>query len=59
MKAMLLPLPAFLAAEVHQAITGWGSHERTLVEILCTASTVELDAIKAAYKTCKLISFAE
>lgn len=59
MKAMLMPLPAFLAAEVRHAIIGWGSHERTLVEILCTASNVELDAIKAAYKRRKLISFAE
>lgn len=53
--AMLIPVSEFLAYEVHRAIVGVNVDCKTLVEILCTASNVEIDAIKTVYAKRKLI----
>ncbi|XKL63636.1 hypothetical protein PGB90_006000 [Kerria lacca] len=48
--AMMIPLPEYLASEIHHAIEGFGTNEETLVEILCTASNSEINTIKEAYQ---------
>ncbi|XP_064106648.1 annexin A4-like isoform X1 [Macrobrachium nipponense] len=47
--ALMTPLPLFLARELHNAISGIGTNERTLVEILCTRDNASLRMIKDAY----------
>ncbi|XP_050729632.1 annexin B9-like isoform X3 [Eriocheir sinensis] len=47
--ALMTPLPLYLAHEVHNAIQGIGTNERTLVEVLCTRDNASLMAIKNAY----------
>lgn len=47
--ALMTPLPLYLAHELHNAMKGIGTNERTLVEILCTRSNASLMAIKNAY----------
>lgn len=56
--ALMTPLPEYLATEIRYAIEGIGTKEKTLVEILCTASNAEINAIKAAYQKGELISLA-
>lgn len=46
----MTPINEFLAKEVHHAISGIGTNEETLVEILCTASNSEIHCIKTAYE---------
>uniref|UniRef100_A0A1B6DTL8 Annexin n=1 Tax=Clastoptera arizonana TaxID=38151 RepID=A0A1B6DTL8_9HEMI len=48
--ALMIPTPVFLAKEVHHALSGIGTNEETLVEIICTASNAEIHAIKTAYQ---------
>ncbi|XP_068215304.1 annexin B9-like isoform X1 [Palaemon carinicauda] len=47
--ALMTPLPLYLARELHNAMTGIGTNERTLVEILCTRDNASLMMIKNAY----------
>ncbi|KAK3868404.1 hypothetical protein Pcinc_026207 [Petrolisthes cinctipes] len=48
--ALMRPLTVFLASELHEAMAGIGTNERTLVEILCTRDNASLMAIKTAYQ---------
>lgn len=48
--ALMIPLPEFQARELHHAISGIGTNEETLVEILCTATNSEIHNMKAAYQ---------
>lgn len=40
--ALMTPLSLYLAHELHNAIQGIGTNERTLVEILCTRNNASL-----------------
>jgi annexin A7/11 len=48
--AMLTPFNVLYARELHDAISGAGTDETTIIEVLCTKSNVEIEQIKAAYK---------
>ncbi|XP_065204406.1 annexin-B12-like [Planococcus citri] len=50
MVALVKPPAEFLADELHYAISGLGTDEKTLVEILCTATNLQIDYIKHAYE---------
>ncbi|XP_069160822.1 annexin B9 [Procambarus clarkii] len=47
--ALLTPLPLFLAKELHYAMTGADTKEKTIVEILCTRDNASIKTIKEAY----------
>lgn len=51
--SMMTPLPQFYARELHDAISGIGTNETTLIEILCSTSNREIHAIRAAYERSK------
>lgn len=48
--ALMTPLTTFLAEELHHAMAGKGTNEKTLVEILCTRDNASIRAIKDAYE---------
>ncbi|XP_014244257.1 annexin B9-like isoform X2 [Cimex lectularius] len=48
--SLMTPRPEFLANEVHHALSGIGTVEETLVEILCTASNYEIKTLCMAYQ---------
>lgn len=47
---LMTPLSDYLAKQVHKAISGIGTDENTLVEILCTRTNREIWDISEAYK---------
>ncbi|XP_047482654.1 annexin B9-like [Penaeus chinensis] len=48
--ALMTPLPAYLAEELHHAMSGKGTTEKTLVEILCTRDNASIRSLKDAYE---------
>lgn len=48
--ALTKPLPQFLAQELHRAMDGPGTDERTLIEILCSVNNQWILEIKNAYQ---------
>ncbi len=54
MVGVMMPIPDFAAYSVRKAVRGLGTDEETLIEVICTATNVELLAMKEAYKRCKL-----
>jgi len=47
---LMLPLNDYLASELHNAISGLGTNEEVLIEILCTRTNQEIWAINEAYR---------
>lgn len=54
MMALCLPKADLMAREMYEAVSGIGTCEGTLVEILCSGKNPEIRDLNAAYLRCKL-----
>lgn len=48
--ALMTPTVEYQAKELHEAISGVGTNEKTLVELLCSATNQEIHNMRAAYE---------
>ncbi|GFR59610.1 annexin, partial [Elysia marginata] len=49
--ALLTPMRTLEAKQLHDAISGAGTDETTIIEVLATKTNEEIEEIKEAYKT--------
>lgn len=52
LRALLLPRVEYEAHEVKEAISGAGTDEAALIELLCTKSNAEMLELRQTYKRC-------
>ena len=50
MVALCLPVADLMAREMYEAVSGMGTSEGTLVEILCSGTNQEIRDMNAAYQ---------
>ncbi|XP_046680601.1 annexin B9-like isoform X1 [Homalodisca vitripennis] len=48
--ALMTPIPEYQAKELHHALSGIGTNENTLVELMCAATNHEIHAMRGAYE---------
>ncbi|KAG8266873.1 hypothetical protein J6590_061700 [Homalodisca vitripennis] len=53
--ALMTPIPEYQAKELHHALSGIGTNENTLVELMCAATNHEIHAMRGAYERCNII----
>ena len=53
MVALSLPVVDFMAKEMHEAMSGVGTNEITLMEVLCIGTNQEIREINVAYLRCE------